>query len=613
MAKYIVLDSKFNPTSFQDMIAPYKEYFEKMDKLQEKNEELELASEQAKWLFDEAFAGDPSNPWEEYNKRLEEYADYASKPVDMQAYINKGIGLRRQYIRDIEKMNTAYKLYAADKEQREKELLQDPTRVYNDQRDFNLRAYYDNLNHSVDSASGRALASNISNKAKTKSGSYKSNNVHNINGNSYNNLLIQHFGENPSDMLEVEQALIEWSENPDSTITFNGTNAKAKQDMAHIVINEVSPYKDWNNESFKKLVRDAVVGIYDAVGQDKTQVIANKERNEEDAYRKELIKAISDNFEGDTHQSTPLIFGVGNAVKDFSAFKNNDGTYGWDNAVFKFNPEGNLSYGKTIPSYAYLKEKYDFLKNENFSGFRKHDEIVKKYKDKILYSDIQHDKNIEYLLKNNLPSDTYNNLTVAEAEEWFKKLVNNQSDANLINLPYWELNSNSTSELLKSLGQSTKLKEYTGYDFDNEVFKDQDGEPLNIAEIISGANGENSKNQSNSRVLLGKNGELILDYDRRYYEIPSDRLSNELRNQYNDIFVIKDTKTGMTKEEELKELESDMQEELNRMLDNKEQPSLEFLTKFEQLQNIKKKYSQIINNIGKAINTYTGSKNSNTN
>jgi hypothetical protein len=47
---------------------------------------------------------------------LEEYADYASKPIDVQDYINKGTSLRKQYVRDIEKMNTAYKLYSADKE-----------------------------------------------------------------------------------------------------------------------------------------------------------------------------------------------------------------------------------------------------------------------------------------------------------------------------------------------------------------------------------------------------------------------------------------------------------------------------------------------------------------
>jgi hypothetical protein len=31
-------------------------------------------------------------------------------------------------------------------------------------------------------------------------------------------------------------------------------------------MNEVKDYKDWNPESFQKLVRDAVVGIYDAIG-----------------------------------------------------------------------------------------------------------------------------------------------------------------------------------------------------------------------------------------------------------------------------------------------------------------------------------------------------------
>lgn len=279
MAKYIVLDSKFNPTSFKDMIAPYQEYFQRMDKMQEKNEELELATEQAKWMFDQAYAGEQTNPWLEYNKQLEEYADYASKPIDVQDYINKGTSLRKQYVRDIEKMNTAYKLYLADKEQREKETEQDPTRVYNDQKDFNLRTYYDNLNHSVESVSGKHLASNIANKAKTKSGAYRSNTTRNISGDPSNKLLIQYFGENPNDVLDVENAVIKWSQNPTEPIVFSGNNNKAKQDLATIILNEVKDYKDWNPESFQKLVRDAVVGIYDAIGQDKTQIIANQGYN----------------------------------------------------------------------------------------------------------------------------------------------------------------------------------------------------------------------------------------------------------------------------------------------------------------------------------------------
>ena len=612
MAKYIVLDSKFNPTSFQDMIAPYQEYFQRMDKLQEKREELELATEQVKWMFDEAYAGENSNPWIEYNNKLEDYAEYASKPIDIQEYINKGVNLRKQYIKDIEKMNTAYKLYAVAKEQRDKEILQDPTRVYNDQKDFNLRRYYDNLNYNVESASGKYLASNVSNKAKTKSGSYRSSSIGSIQGDPSSNLLIQHFGENPNDVLEVENKLIEWSNNPNQSITFSGNNAKAKSDMANIVINEVLPYKDWNTDSFKNLVRTAILGMYDAIGQDRTQIIANKEYineqealkkqfAEEQAYRKQLLDALNEEFEGDTHQTTSLIFGNSNPVKDFSGFKNDDGTYGWNNAIFDFeNPStaSNYLYNTNGP-FPIIEMTLEDRSN-----------LIKAHKDKIKYSEIKRNSNIDNLLKSNLPSDIYNNLTVADAEKYFTILVNNQTDANLMNLPYWELNSGATKEFLESLDENVELPEYTGYDYDNNKFTTTGGESLKVKDSLS--NLAQEKYGTGSRILLGNNGEIVLNLNGRYYEIPSNRLSNELRAQYNDIFVVKNQNTGMTKNEELKLLEQLYIEEYNKMIEAGESPSLEFLSDYYNIKKTKKEYSQIINNIGKMLNTYTGTKNNNT-
>lgn len=613
MAKYIVLDSKFNPTSFKDMIAPYQEYFQKMDKMQEKNEELELATEQAKWLFDQAYAGEDTNPWLEYNKELEKYADYASKPIDVQDYINRGTSLRKQYVRDIEKMNTAYKLYSADKDQRDKEMLQDPTRVYNDQKDFNLRTYYDNLNHSVESVSGKYLASNISNKAKTKSGTYRSNTTGNISGDPSNKLLIQYFGENPNDVLDVENAVLQWSQNPTEPIVFYGNNSKAKYDLANIIINEVKDYKDWKPESFQKLVRDAVVGIYDAIGQDKTQVIANKEYAEEQAYRKELLKALQEEYEGDTHRTTSLIFGTGNVVEDFKDFINDDGTYGWDNSTFDFSTDYKTMAGDNRSQYRLPDSYLKLFKDKNYISKEEVNNVISDNKDKISYHDINKNTKIDKLLKYNLPPDTYNNLTVAEAEEYFKKLVNNQTDANLMNLPYWELDSNSTTNFFKSLGESAVLQEYNGYDYNNNQFiKGED--PLKVKDRINNNSSDTGidNNQSNARILLGKQGELLLNFDGKYYEVPSNRLSNELRTQYNDIFVVRNQDTGLTKEKELEVLEQLYIQEYNRIRKAKETPSLEFLLDYNNILQTKKKYSQIINNIGKELNTYTGTKNNNT-
>ena len=603
MAKYIVLDSKFNPTSFKDMIAPYQEYFQKMDKMQEKNEELELATEQTKWMFDQAYAGEDTNPWLEYNKQLEEYADYASKPIDVQDYINKGTSLRKQYIRDIEKMNTAYKLYSADKEQRDKEILQDPTRVYNDQKDFNLRTYYDNLNHSVESVSGKHLASNIANKAKTKSGAYRSNITGNISGDPSSKLLIQHFGENPNDVLDVENAMIKWSQNPTEPIVFSGNNSKAKQDLANIIINEVKDYKDWKPESFQKLVRDAVVGIYDAIGQDKTQVIANKEYAEEQAYRKELLKALQEEYEGDTHQTTSLIFGNSNPVEDFSDFINDDGTYSFDNIKFDFNEGvgGKYIYNEGSPWYEVT------LTSEERNN------LIRDRKDKVKYSDIKIDSKIDKLLKNNLPTKTYNNLTVAQAEEWFNKLVNNQSDANLISLPYWKLESNSTINLFRSLGESAVLQEYTRYDYDKNSYI-KEGDTLKIEDIInnSSSDTEENKNKSNAIILLGNQGELILNFDGKYYELPSNILSNESRAAYNYNFVIKD-KTGKTINQKLKDLEDEIKKEIYMLSTYGEEVPLETYRSLKQVKDERKKLSVLLNSIGEELNTYTGTRNSNTN
>ena len=604
MAKYIVLDSKFNPTSFKDMIAPYQEYFQRMDKMQEKNEELELATEQAKWMFDQAYAGEDTNPWLEYNKQLEEYADYASKPIDVQDYINKGTSLRKKYVRDIEKMNTAYKLYSADKEQREKEMLQDPTRVYNDQKDFNLRTYYDNLNHSVESVSGKHLASNIANKAKTKNGAYRSNTTGNISGDPSSKLLIQHFGENPNDVLDVENAVIQWSQNHTEPIVFSGNNSKAKQDLANIIINEVKDYKDWKPESFQKLVRDAVVGIYDAIGQDKTQVIANKEYAEEQAYRKELLKALQEEFEGDTHQTTSLIFGDSNPVEDFSDFINDDGTYSFDNIKFDFNEGvgGKYIYNEGSPTYEIT------LTSEERNN------LIRDRKDKVKYSDIKIDSKIDKLLKNNLPTNIYNNLTVAQAEEYFKKLVNNQTDANLMNLPYWELDSNSTTNFFKSLGESAVLQEYTRYDYDSNSYI-KEGDTLKVKDILNNGSSDTdeNKNKSNARILLGGQGELILNFDGKYYEIPSNRLSNELRAAYNYNFVIKDPKTGKTINQSLKDLEDEINTEIAILTQNGKEVPLKTLVYLKQVKDERKKLSILLNSIGEELNTYTGTRNSNTN
>lgn len=606
MAKYIVLDSKFNPTSFKDMIAPYQEYFQRMDKMQEKNEELELATEQAKWMFDQAYAGEDTNPWLEYNKQLEEYADYASKPIDVQDYINKGTSLRKQYVRDIEKMNTAYKLYSADKEQRDREMQQDPTRVYNDQKDFNLRTYYDNLNHSVESVSGKHLASNIANKAKAKSGAYRSNTTGNISGDPSSKLLIQYFGENPSDVLEVENAMIQWSQNPTEPIVFSGNNNKAKQDLANIIMNEVKDYRDWKTESFQKLVRDAVVGIYDAIGQDKTQVIANKKYAEEQAYRKELLKALQEEYEGDTHQTTSLIFGNNNPVKDFSDFKNDDGTYGWDNVVFDFeNPStaSNYLYNEGGP-YPVIDMT---LEDRN--------KLIRAHKDKVKYSEIKKKNlNIENLLKSNLPTNIYNNLTVAQAEEYFKKLVNNQSDANLISLPYWKLKTDSTSELFRSLGKSAVLQEYTGYDYDNNSYI-KEGDTLKVEDILNNSSSDTNenKNKSNAKILLGGQGELILNFDGKYYELPSYLLSDQSRAAYSYNFVIKDPKTGKTINQSLKDLEDEINTEIAMLAQNGEEVPLETLVHLKQVKDERKKLSTLLNSIGEELNTYTGTRNSNTN
>lgn len=614
MAKYIVLDSKFNPTSFKDMIAPYQEYFQRMDKMQEKNEELELATEQAKWMFDQAYAGEQTNPWLEYNKQLEEYADYASKPIDVQDYINRGTSLRKQYVRDIEKMNTAYKLYSADKEQRDEEMKQDPTRVYNDQKDFNLRTYYDNLNHSVESVSGKHLASNIANKAKTKSGAYRSHTTRNISGDPSNKLLIQYFGENPNDVLDVENAVIKWSQNPTEPIVFSGNNNKAKYDLATIILNEVKDYKDWKPESFQKLVRDAVVGIYDAISQDKTQVIANKEYAEEQAYRKELLKALQKNYEGDTHQTTSLIFGNSNPVKDFSDFKNDDGTYGWDNSKLSFVPEYPIKSRPGIQTYEHIKNKYKDIIKEDFNNTKTHNDFIRINKDTIMYSDIEHDKNVENLLKSNLRPEVYNNLTVAQAEEWFKKLVNNQTDANLMNLPYWELDSNSTTNFFKSLGESAVLQEYTRYDYDNNRYI-KEGDSLKVKDRINNNSSDTGvdNNQSNARILLGGQGELILNFDGKYYEIPSNRLSNELRAAYNHNFVVKDPETGKTINQSLKDLEDEINTEITMLTQNGEDVPIETLVYLKQVKDERKKLSTLLNSIGEELNTYTGTRNSNTN
>jgi hypothetical protein len=76
-------------------------------------------------------------------------------------------------------------------------------------------------------------------------------------------------------------------------------------------------------------------------------------------------------------------------------------------------PEYPIKSRPGIQTYEHIKNKYKDIIKEDFNNTKTHNDFIRINKDTIMYSDIEHDKNVENLLKSNLRPEVYNNLTVA--------------------------------------------------------------------------------------------------------------------------------------------------------------------------------------------------------
>lgn len=267
MANYIVLNSKFTPYTFQDIIAPYQEAVQQTAQGKQMIQQLDM--ETAKWeniLSQNPNDAEALEMYKNYKEKSDSAKDYFFKYGTLNGGDEMILDVARDYASKIVPMEDAYKRRAADIEEQRKAELQDGSIEFSRRAaDTALSDYINNSTLSYNFVSKNDLykqvndlAENLADQIRQDPVKYKP-----ILGNQYYESIIN-YGFSDEDI--------------QAAINGDPLAPAPLRSIIHSVLN--SNDLSWaNNAQFSRIYRTMSSGLWGAKGKDDYNTLSNKGYN----------------------------------------------------------------------------------------------------------------------------------------------------------------------------------------------------------------------------------------------------------------------------------------------------------------------------------------------
>ena len=266
MANYnLVVNSKFQPFSFERYIQPYQIYGAAYKELE--NQYGELATKASIW---EEMANEQTDPYaykmyKTYANDLEEKAGQLAREGLNAASRRNMLNMRARYSKEITPIEQAYTARQKQAEQQQQALLQDPTLMLSRRAaTTSLDDYIRNPHLDYESYSGKQITAQVASAASAlaKEMQEKPRKWRSILGNSYYEAMMQK-GFSSQAVLQAIQ-----------------DNPNAAPQLTRIVEDAInsSGVRDWGDQAtIERAIDYAKQGLWSAVGETQYQILQNPE------------------------------------------------------------------------------------------------------------------------------------------------------------------------------------------------------------------------------------------------------------------------------------------------------------------------------------------------
>lgn len=376
MANYsLVINSRFSPFSYQEMLAPVMMATQAHQDLENQYGELEAKASMWEKLANEQPDSKAYTMYKTYANDLREQADQLAREGLNTTSRRSALNMRSRYSKEIVPIEQAYDARAKQAYQQQQALLQNPTLMFSrDAATTNLDRYLENPQLGYESYSGALLTEQVGKAASALAKQIQDNprEWRDILGNSYYEALMQR-GFNSADVLLAVQ-----------------NNSKANSELLRIVEDAIdsSNIRSWANKNMlDRAYGYARQGLWNAVGETQYQVLDNWrakmaaqdyydkikfEREHPPVYPEDIPSVLKpyDFFDTDPEYAAQKKAIEGLYTKDGKAIKAKLGERGRANAIGAYEEYNNI-----IKDANFFKDKTYYL----LESFKK--QYPEKYKE----------------------------------------------------------------------------------------------------------------------------------------------------------------------------------------------------------------------------------------
>ena len=499
MANYsLVINSKFQPFSFERYIQPYQMYGEAYKEVE--NALGELATKASVW---EEMANEQTDPYA--YKMYKSYADDLNAQADLlakeglNATSRRGmLNMRARYSKEITPIEQAYTLRQKQAEEQQKALLQDPTLMLSRRASTtSLDDYIRNPQLAYEAYSGKLLTAQASQAAGALSKEMRSNprKWRNILGDSYYETMMQK-GFSSDAVLQAVQG-----------------NPEAARELTSIVEDAISSsgVRNWGDQATLDRAYDyARQGLWSAVGETQYQTLDNWRARLQAQQDKELevarIKAGLSGKDGNKNKTTNIDRTSYYFPKDRLEIPNvvdNEGKL-----------KNSLKVKKTTGSGYYTIN--DLFTNGKFSRPNMRGEKPQVIQGVTAY----YDRINNILLNSGFSQEAINNMSKENIEGNIRAITEaNAADVLGRNIYRFALDDSATEHIIgKIKGRGLKVQELEGLGKEGPRYSDQ-------TEL------EYEKGQIGDILFDAKTKDFLMLHNGHYYRLPKGMISNDFYNE----------------------------------------------------------------------------------
>lgn len=558
MANYnLVVNSKFQPFSFERYIQPYQMYGEAYKEVE--NALGELATKANVW---EEMANEQTDPYaykmyKTYANDLEEQAGQLAREGLNAASRRDMLNMRARYSKEITPIEQAYTARQKQAEEQQKALLQDPTLMLSRRAaTTSLDDYIRNPQLAYESYSGKLLTAQVSQAASAlaKEMQEQPRKWRSILGDSYYETMMQK-GFSSQAVLQAIQ-----------------NNPHAAPQLTNIVEDAIdsSGVRDWGDQAIlDKAYESARQGLWSAVGETQYQILNNQRAG---APRQETgtgtPKPKTKNIDRTSYYFPKEREIIPNLINDSGKLVDNPNKFGVSSTY------------KRLVNDLFKNGKFTEPESESKASYSDRSTAAKGY-----YHEINN-----VLLNSGFSQEDINLMDKKAIEDNLKSIMeNNAADVIGRSLYRVSLDDTSTGHLVSKLqGRGLKVQEMEGL---------KEGKPV----YLKREELEYEKGQSGDILFDAASGDFLLLHQGKYYKLPSGMISQDLEDEIGSYLGESDGKASRLSEiqQSIEYLES------KESLSSREQDLLILL--YGQLDEIDTR----LGTIGNEFIKYVGTKNIN--